>query len=228
MKTVKCQGKTFNFTTERGTVVSEPTNNGAEITFFLKTEDGKERDLTFNSSIKAREGHEITVIYAGREGADFTNAVAWINHTTDKADYFKDVAMKIVGDKLMTFFAAMSEASANTIGNSMDRHGGCAMIVIMPVLLMVLALGIACLAIAGLFGANSMKQSKAIINNAADIAESIEPSVKVYRPKKSKFLTVLKWILIIFIAWTVLNAAFSITGISDYKTEFNSSAVRFN
>lgn len=201
---LKGVSNTYIYTVTTGTIVGEVSIHPTQVGFFLKTDDGKEHDITLNTSMKAREGHVVSVIYASKSGAETEYAVGWVNHTTTKADFFNDAALKVVGDKILTFFSAMAEAGMNTTNNLMETGGGCLNFLILPITLSFVALSLGFMAIAILFGAGSYKQSKAILAKANDIARDLEPTLPP-KKKPNLFMRILKWIGLTFLGLIVLS-----------------------
>lgn len=195
----------FTYTVLRGVIVGEVTIHPTEVGFFLKTDDGKEHDITLKTAIKAREGHDVSIIYASKIGADIQYPVGWVNHTTTKADYFNDVALKVVGNKTMTFFSAMAEGSLNATANLVEGQNGCMNFLILPVTLSFFGISLAFLGIAMLFAMPAYKQSKAVLNHAMDIARHVEPSLPP-KKKPSTILKILKWLGIGFILFVIITS----------------------
>lgn len=201
---LKGASNTYLYAVTTGRIIGDVSIHPTQVGFFLKTDDGKEHDITLNTSMKAREGHIVSVIYASKSGADTEYAVGWINHTTTKADFFNDAALKVVGDKVLTFFSAMAEAGMNTTANLMEGNSGCINFIILPVTLSFVLLSLAFLSIAILFGMGSYKQAKGILSKAHDIARDLEPSLPS-KKKPSLFLRILKWIGLGFVGLIILS-----------------------
>lgn len=212
LESLNAGGSVFRFIVETGTVVDTPTGTDNSISFFLKQDNGQENDLTLQTSMKAREGHRVSVLYVGKgEDSTVAHAHGWINHTTGKIDFMPDTARMVAGDKISNFFLHMSLAAMNTTEGLMSMGGGFINLLLLPITLLLLAFAIVCMALGSLFGIQSASTVKAIMTHTKKIVAAINPDYEILvREKRSKLKTFFKWVLIALVVWVV------VASIADY------------
>lgn len=208
LQTLNAATKVYNFTVHTGEIVGDPTGTDETINFFIKDDKRREHDFTLQTSVKARQGHCVSIISASKNKDEFTHVIAWVNHTTEKVDYLKKNARKVVGDKIPMFFLTTSEATINAVNGLMDRHSGVVNIFILPIMLCFFVFSLFCLIIGSLFGLKSEKSVSAILKQASQIIESFDPTYAVYSSKPSKFIKIVKWAGIAILAFLALTFIF--------------------
>lgn len=209
LKTLKDKGGAFHFQLENGEVVSDPEGDTEVTRFFMKNSKGKEQDVGMRTGIRARKGHNVSILYASREKDDFEYIVAWANHDTGSVDFLEEQIKKATGHKATRFFINAGEACANTLENFTSPHSGLLTLLLLPITLVILAMSLLFLFLAGICGLYSASTTGKLTKHVEDIFTAMNPAFEVYRKKVSKFKIFMKWLGVTFLVLLVLSIILS-------------------
>ena len=67
----------------KGSILTSETTESTD--FFLRTDNGKERQLSFPFALPIRDGHSITALYARAGGDGGMQPIGLLNHTTERS-----------------------------------------------------------------------------------------------------------------------------------------------